>query len=479
MGHLHQRLATRVPPRVAEMAHTLLREPRVLAHWFHLLARRLPELAGAPRVALPLAPGDRPPLLLVERTGVGVTCLAAGMACDAPRVPAHEVAGLCELLERRFRKRVLQQRLMADPELDGTLARALSCPDKLTLAAFRHMQTLAPLLTDRLDDWLEEVTRLLDRGAYDPAVLRYLTDKEAADVWRLYLGVAFCLVAVGTVHADAQRAWAAALAPDVMLAARGSWLQVNQPERTLAFVEDCWKAHVPGVKEFSWPLLVAMGCRFGRWRAACEALAKAMGEERRMIPQGRMLEHVRRLLLARACHLVPLRARFDGAPKADVEALRHAAAAPRTAYLEGADFAGMWERTPGPARELFHALDLAREWDVPASMVLPPGDPDARAALRAWAWQRVLASQPESMLSATAVDQALVTAAPLAALVPPPAPADWMALSYGVRLLREHLPRVMGAFRVQTVTREAPRIGRNGPCPCGSGKKHKKCCGAA
>lgn len=26
--------------------------------------------------------------------------------------------------------------------------------------------------------------------------------------------------------------------------------------------------------------------------------------------------------------------------------------------------------------------------------------------------------------------------------------------------------------------REAPKVGRNEPCPCGSGKKHKKCCGA-
>jgi SEC-C motif domain protein len=24
-----------------------------------------------------------------------------------------------------------------------------------------------------------------------------------------------------------------------------------------------------------------------------------------------------------------------------------------------------------------------------------------------------------------------------------------------------------------------PKVGRNEPCPCGSGKKHKKCCGAA
>jgi SEC-C motif domain protein len=31
----------------------------------------------------------------------------------------------------------------------------------------------------------------------------------------------------------------------------------------------------------------------------------------------------------------------------------------------------------------------------------------------------------------------------------------------------------------QTIRREAPKIGRNDPCPCGSGKKYKKCCGAA
>ena len=31
----------------------------------------------------------------------------------------------------------------------------------------------------------------------------------------------------------------------------------------------------------------------------------------------------------------------------------------------------------------------------------------------------------------------------------------------------------------QTVRRETPKVGRNDPCPCGSGKKYKKCCGAA
>ena len=33
--------------------------------------------------------------------------------------------------------------------------------------------------------------------------------------------------------------------------------------------------------------------------------------------------------------------------------------------------------------------------------------------------------------------------------------------------------------RVQTVRREAPKVGRNSPCVCGSGKKYKHCCGKA
>ena len=32
--------------------------------------------------------------------------------------------------------------------------------------------------------------------------------------------------------------------------------------------------------------------------------------------------------------------------------------------------------------------------------------------------------------------------------------------------------------KVETVQRQAPKVGRNDPCPCGSGKKYKKCHGA-
>jgi uncharacterized protein YecA (UPF0149 family) len=34
-----------------------------------------------------------------------------------------------------------------------------------------------------------------------------------------------------------------------------------------------------------------------------------------------------------------------------------------------------------------------------------------------------------------------------------------------------------GEVKVKTIIREAAKVGRNDPCPCGSGKKYKKCCG--
>jgi uncharacterized protein len=43
-----------------------------------------------------------------------------------------------------------------------------------------------------------------------------------------------------------------------------------------------------------------------------------------------------------------------------------------------------------------------------------------------------------------------------------------------------HIYRFWMARRsVQTIRHGAPKVGRNDPCPCGSGKKFKKCCAAA
>ncbi len=42
----------------------------------------------------------------------------------------------------------------------------------------------------------------------------------------------------------------------------------------------------------------------------------------------------------------------------------------------------------------------------------------------------------------------------------------------------EKMAEIAKEYRAsRTVRREGPKIGRNDPCPCGSGKKYKHCCG--
>ena len=46
------------------------------------------------------------------------------------------------------------------------------------------------------------------------------------------------------------------------------------------------------------------------------------------------------------------------------------------------------------------------------------------------------------------------------------------------RLRLSHGDAPAGPQKVETVRRDADKVGRNDPCPCGSGKKYKKCHGA-
>jgi preprotein translocase subunit SecA len=49
---------------------------------------------------------------------------------------------------------------------------------------------------------------------------------------------------------------------------------------------------------------------------------------------------------------------------------------------------------------------------------------------------------------------------------------------------KESRPNLAEPFRAAAVRHDAgpgvrskPKVGRNAPCPCGSGKKYKRCCG--
>ena len=53
--------------------------------------------------------------------------------------------------------------------------------------------------------------------------------------------------------------------------------------------------------------------------------------------------------------------------------------------------------------------------------------------------------------------------------------AQQQLIEPAVRQLFQHFLK-QRAPASKPVTRETPKVGRNDPCPCGSGKKYKKCC---
>ena len=54
-----------------------------------------------------------------------------------------------------------------------------------------------------------------------------------------------------------------------------------------------------------------------------------------------------------------------------------------------------------------------------------------------------------------------------------------MGLDYGTKTVGVAVSDPLGitAQAVETVVRKSEKISRNAPCPCGSGKKYKHCCG--
>jgi uncharacterized protein YecA (UPF0149 family) len=51
------------------------------------------------------------------------------------------------------------------------------------------------------------------------------------------------------------------------------------------------------------------------------------------------------------------------------------------------------------------------------------------------------------------------------------------AMKKWVKEHEQELKQQTGGAKVETVVKTAPEVGRNDACPCGSGKKYKKCCG--
>lgn len=79
----------------------------------------------------------------------------------------------------------------------------------------------------------------------------------------------------------------------------------------------------------------------------------------------------------------------------------------------------------------------------------------------------------EAVESAAVIERAF-----LARRVDETIPGDWDEVQVALGLKEpSRLGSGLGPYGTQPVRRETPKVGRNDPCSCGSGKKFKKCCG--
>jgi uncharacterized protein len=99
--------------------------------------------------------------------------------------------------------------------------------------------------------------------------------------------------------------------------------------------------------------------------------------------------------------------------------------------------------------------------------------------LRAAAWAPIWSSKLAQMVRPIRLLGAEELEAEEAALIAEPMQRHKLAIEieYAIPQIYNYwLPQRKSA--VSTIERSEPKIGRNDPCPCGSGKKFKKCCGA-
>ncbi len=105
-------------------------------------------------------------------------------------------------------------------------------------------------------------------------------------------------------------------------------------------------------------------------------------------------------------------------------------------------------------------------------------------AVRYLSWLRPVSGRPAGPMPAGRRPAQMTTndpgaQTPSAFAARPAQPAAAAVLSGGAGSTLPQPARTGGDDVVKTVRREEPKVGRNKPCPCGSGKKYKKCHGAA
>jgi hypothetical protein len=465
MGHAVHFLKRieRLSPVQADLALALYREPELVAH---VLGRvRLPD--GAERVALALEDAPGGPHVIVTRDGGFVTCLAAGMSVSGcPVVSRPQIDHASDKIEamraalaaghsetRRLCRRLLQR------------GSGFSREDFTTLAA------LMPILGKEIMSIALEICDYLQRfhGEYHrhryrkitPAVREELQHHWAVE-WALGHLAALCGERADDVQAlpnTGDNLYRGAvnlmmagtqLSNVTPLVMRGVWNVARAGRTLLADTRELLeKSRLLSESLVSGMALTAIAMRH---RRAQGEVSKALARHRRSLetaePYGPEHDAGKELMLLLEEQL---------ANPAQQEQLRqdHARIGAR-AYVRYT--AHLPEGTP---------LRYTQPEDVPEDLALP-----ALMHLH-----NELIADGKSMVLGLVMLPWLATATGPALYLPGQILEQCKSLfdpeDIAQRLKKYHYARA-GAPAV----RAPPRPGRNEPCPCGSGKKYKRCCGA-
>jgi hypothetical protein len=468
--HFLQRIE-RLSPAQADLALTLYREPELVAH---VLGRvRLPD--GAERVALALENAPGGPHVIVTRDGRFVTCLGAGMSVsDCPVVSRPQIDHASDKLE------ALRATLAGgQSETRRLYRRLMERGSGLSREDFTALAALAPILGKEYVGMALDVCRYVLRfhNRHHRGKYRKLTPAlrdELHHYWTFSWALGHLAALCGERPDDVQALWAddgrvfqstvqtmlaASLAgSNTPIVMRSLWAVARAGRMLLAEVRQQFQeARMAGNLLIYGMALVAIGLRHRRTQGE---VSKALARYRRSLQVSGPEDNEDKEdnegndSRAREQLVIMLEQQFEP----DLQ--ERARTAHRNTGARGLVRYTAYFPEDAPLR-FTRAEDVPDELAMPALMHLHSdlfaSTEDILFGLMMLPWLATV-DGPSLYLPAQILDQGR-------SLFDPEELAQ--------RIDKHHRADVA----MQPARAEA-RPGRNEPCPCGSGKKYKRCCGA-
>lgn len=457
--HFLSRLA-RLDKEHAEIALGLYYDSALVKH----ILRAADIADDTDRVALCLGAPEQGPHLIVARNGHFVTCLGEGMLLQEgqPVISRHRLDKISESVSS-LRSLVADARAGNRKQTRRKLQRAFQAGSGLSQQEFEELAPWLPLLAPNflmsLIDAFELCGRLVEH--LDRRKLRRRDDELLHEYWRSAWQVAHLTMLLGsdggtvvrkmlevleqdTPGVAQQLAWSLVRLGVTSFAARGAWIGSKLPAMVVPIAK---RRYLDEQATFLTSLtdglsLAAVGLRHRKYNAE---VGKVLARGAPPLPERPTPTEVVRHY---ANHYFNVHT-TDPQPY-----LQH------TIDLSRQLVRGMYQGRP---EQEIEALDLLPS-DIPVAMFLtvPMNVHESTNGPRAvFEWLPWIVS----------VDaKAFYLPEPLVGWVRGP----WQRAD-GLLLLEAR--RDGGVLRPQPVV-APPKIGRNEPCPCGSGKKYKRCCGA-